>query len=216
MSYTEFFCDPVNGNNVNGGRPIGGVYPIVYTNGGWDSTTGIFTVASGNPVNDGVQVGDYAAVINDGAAPGLGTMIARITARDATTITVSLTVTCGSAPGTGASGKTIRVGGAWKGPNGSDQWPTQSSLGSLWVATAAEAPIRVNFKNNASYLTSVQISFAQNFLTWEGYSAAAGDGGRATIDAQGNAVNVVSLSSNDTVVRNLIFANSAPPERTAA
>jgi len=35
MAFTEFYCDNTAGSNLNGGAPIGGVYPITYTSGSW-------------------------------------------------------------------------------------------------------------------------------------------------------------------------------------
>jgi len=88
MAYTEFYCDASAGSNLNGGSPIGSPYPLTYTNGNWNSGTGVFTVASGNPSTDGVQAGDFAAVYLDGASAPTG-YVGRVTGVTSTTITVS-------------------------------------------------------------------------------------------------------------------------------
>ncbi|MEI9971043.1 MAG: hypothetical protein WDO73_02765 [Ignavibacteriota bacterium] len=112
MAYTEFYCDPVAGSNLNGGSPIGGAYPFTYAAGAWVSGTGVFTVASGNPLADGVQVGDWASVYS--GTPTSTGFVGRVLARDATTITVSLVAkTAFGAPATGTCN--CKIGGPWQG-----------------------------------------------------------------------------------------------------
>lgn len=65
MAYTEFYTDYVSGNNMNGGSDAGSA-TVTYTNGGWNSGTGVFTPASGNPSSAGVTVGQFASVYADG------------------------------------------------------------------------------------------------------------------------------------------------------
>src|SRR5512139_2727305 len=120
MAYTEFYCDPVNGSNLNAGSTTDAAAVYTATNGGWDSGTGVFTPAAGDP-SATVSVGMFASVYLDAAT--VAVFVGRVTAVDSTTVTVSLTVKIGTAPATSANGRTIKVGGAWKGPNAAVNWP---------------------------------------------------------------------------------------------
>ena len=202
MAYTEFYCDSSAGNNMNGGSPIGGVYPLTYTNGGWVSGTGVFTVASGNPQTDGVTVGDFAAVFVDGATTPA--FVGRVTARNTTTITVSTSIKIGTVPTTGASGQTCKVGGAWLGPNGAVGWPVGNVVHTL-VNSAADAP-RINMKAGTYSITAGLTQSGS--VTYEGYTTTPGDGGRATIDGSTNAIVLWTNSGSTSVIRNMIFSNN--------
>jgi hypothetical protein len=181
-TYTDFFCDPVNGSNMNGGGLASGAEPsaaAVYsaTNGGWNNSTGVFTPTSGNPSLT-VTVGDFASVFPDGATTPV--FVGRVTARGATTVTVSKVFAQGTGPTTSASGRSINVGGRWKGPNAASGFPFSFLDGSLTNVTG-NFP-RINLKNNGTY--SVTASIACNVsspIFYQGYSSTAGDLGRATI-----------------------------------
>jgi hypothetical protein len=210
MSYTEFFCDPVNGNKMNGGAPIGGSYPFVTTNGAFTQGGGaggndLFVASSGTPFAS-VNVGDFAAVFPDGSTtPGY---VGRVTAvNSSTSIDLSGTAKTGTRPTTAASGMTCRVGGPWKGPNGADTWP----VGSVNIALTNSSGYlpRINFLNSGTYNTTVQITVTSNSgITYQGCTATPGDGGRATIDAGGSNVIVWSQQVSQCAVADLIFTNN--------
>jgi hypothetical protein len=126
MAYTEFYAQ-TTGSDLNAGSGRTDAAAFTYVSavvvGGWNAATGVFTVATGNPSGDGVAVGDFASVyVTSGAT--VAVFIGRITTRDTTTITVSLTAKSGTPPATDALGATtIKVGGAWKGPNGASLFP---------------------------------------------------------------------------------------------
>lgn len=66
MAYTNFTCRS-GGSNLNAGALDGvgeaSTAPLVtYTNGGWNSGTGVFTPASGNPVAAGVAAGQFVSL----------------------------------------------------------------------------------------------------------------------------------------------------------
>lgn len=186
MAYTEVYCDAALGSNLNGGAPIGGVYPITFASGTWVEATRVFTVAAGNPITAGVQVGDYASVYADGAAAPTG-FVGQVTARDATTVTISLTISAGTAPIDGVNNRTIKIGGAWKGPNGTDIFPAAFVTPAL-TAVGTSCP-RVNFKAGTSYLPTVTINETiVGPMIWQGYSSTVGDGGKATFDFASNSV----------------------------
>jgi hypothetical protein len=126
-----------------------------------------------------VTVGQLASVFTDGATTPV--FVARVTAVNATTVTVSTTAKMGTAPTTGASGISINVGGVWKGMNGTDAFPFSMLNGTL--IGAANETLRVNFKNNATYsITAACQNFNAGPFTLQGYSSTVGDGGKAIID----------------------------------
>lgn len=114
MPFTEFYMQ-TTGNNTNAGSTSSDSPQASATNGAWDTATNVFTASSGSPFAAGVSVGDWASVFIDGAATAV--FIAQITAVTSTTITVSATVRLGTAPTTSATARSVRVGGAWAGPN---------------------------------------------------------------------------------------------------
>lgn len=213
QTFTEFYADASAGSNLNGGAistggdPEAGAYPITYTGGTWVQSTGVFTVASGNPQSDGVTVGDYASVYADAASAPTG-FVGKVTARDTTTITVSLTIAAGTAPTDGTGNRTIKIGGAWKGPNSTDTFPFGFVVTAL--STATDQNPRVNFKSGTTYSPTVVLTADDaGPITWEGYTTTAGDGGRATFDWSTNAVVYITATGASQVFKSLILTGSA-------
>lgn len=182
MAFTEFYCQS-GGSNLNAGSTNSNSAAYTSTNGGWNAGTGVFTPTDGSNSSSTVSVGDFASVYLDAAT--VGVFIGRVTAvQNATngTVTVSLAAAVGSAPGTLASGRTIKVGGAWKGPNAASGFPfSLAGFGNNKDASSHQA--RVNMKNDASYSISVAITMGGG-STWvtQGYSSSVGDGGKAILD----------------------------------
>jgi hypothetical protein len=184
QQFTNFCCRS-GGSNLNAGTRTGSdTVPgtsadFTYASGNWVASTGVFTVASGNPSGDGVAVGDFASVYANGATET--GFVGRVTARDATTITVSLTVKAGTAPTNGTGDRTLKVGGAWRGPNSTTLFPLK------FIATALKDTTgrfpRVNFKNDVVYEIyspgATYVNSAPAQITWQGFSSAYGDFGRA-------------------------------------
>lgn len=211
MAFTEFCCRS-GGSNLNAGTRTGnsaepGVSPdFTYASGSWVAATGVFTVASGNPQTDGVAVGDFASVYADGAS--VTGFVGRVTARTTTTITVSLTARSGTAPTDGTSNRTLRIGGAWQGPNGASGFPLSIINGAM--VNASGNPLRINFKNNQTYTISAQITASPSgFCNASGYATSYGDRGRATIATSGTA-SFTSLSGNGSLnIFDFVFDNSS-------
>lgn len=183
MAFTEFCCRS-GGSNLNAGTRTGSstepgtAADLTYASGSWVASTGVFTVASGNPQTDGVAVGDFASVYADGST--VTSFVGRVTARDATTITVSLTAKAGTAPTDGTGNRTLKIGGAWAGPSGASGFP----FGFMTAAPTNSAgnPIRVNFKSDQTYnMTSGITHSIAGPIVWQGYESSYGDTGRATI-----------------------------------
>lgn len=210
MAFTEFCCRS-GGSNLNAGTRTGNSTEpgtgaaLTYASGSWVSATRVFTVASGNPTNDGVAVGDFASVYPDAAT--VAVFIGRVTARDATTITISGTAKSGTSPVDGTNNTTLKIGGAWLGPNGADVFPF--GFIATGMTNAAGNTPRVNFKNDATY--SISASAAHSLtgpLTWQGYTTTYGDLGRSTIDGGANAIVLVSITGNQHTVLDTIVSNN--------
>lgn len=199
MPYTEFTVRS-GGSNLNAGSLDGSAEaataPLVtYASGNWVAGTGVFTVASGDPVAAGVAVGHWASVYPNGSS--VAVFVGRITARDTTTITVSLTAKSGTAPTDGTGNRTLVVGGAWAGGSGATSFPI--GFISDTATNAAGNPMRCNFKNDQTYTVSSTWTQSTTGLTfWRGYTTAFGDSGRANVrgPAAGAAIKVWSFNNH--------------------
>lgn len=186
--FQELYCDASAGSNLNSGHTEGSA-TYTTTNGNWNNSTGVFIPTDGtNPYQSGVAVGLYAHVYIDGATTPAG--VGRVlSVQDAVNgqIVISLTLKIGSFPSTNATARTLRFGGAWKGPNGSDVWPfsTVNGPGGLTNVNAGDPPVRVNYKNTANYTLSTSVSSAGATTYMQGYSSIVGDGGKAIFDCGG-------------------------------
>ena len=214
MAFREFCCRS-GGSNLNAGTRNGSSTEpgtsadLTYASGNWVQSTGVFTVASGNPVTDGVAVGDYASVYANGASETA--FVGKITARTSTTITVSTLYKLGSgAPTDGTGNRTLKVGGAWQGPNGSSGFPL--TLAGLDANTIGENSIvpRVNMKNDATYSITATITVpVTQALVIQGYTTSYGDFGRATIDGGTSGASYTLLTASTLVsLLDLIFAHN--------
>jgi hypothetical protein len=213
VAFTEFTCR-AGGSNLNAGTLDGAAEAATaplktYTNGGWNSGTGVYTPAAGNPVTDGVVVGQFVSVYTDGAAAPTG-FVARVTAVSATTITLSTTAKSGTAPTTAGTGITAVVGGAWVGPVGTSAFPF-TFLTSALVNVAGNLS-RINLKSDQQYnVTGAAGNVAGSVnYTVEGYANTFGDGGFATIDggATGTIYQWLSFGATGTVWRYIVFQNN--------
>jgi hypothetical protein len=206
VAYTEFYCNASTGSNMNGGSDENASPSYTATNGGWNSGTGVFTPASGNP-SSSVTVGQFANVFTDGATTPV--FVGRVTSVNSTTVTVSTTAKAGTAPNTGASGISINVGGVWKGPNAAVSFPLNFIVRTT-VNASSDWP-RVNFKNNATYSVTASVTQGNSgIIVFQGYSSTVGDGGKATIDGgtTGASFILFNNSGSGCRYRDLIFQNN--------
>ncbi len=209
MAYTEFCCRS-GGSNLNAGTRTGNsTVPgtsasFTYASGSWVSSTGVFTVASGNPSTDGVAVGDFASVYADGAS--VTTLVGRVTAVSSTTITVSTTAKSGSTTD-GTGNRTLKIGGAWAGPSGSVAFPF-NFITNAAVTSAGDFP-RVNFMVG-TYSPTAAITHANAGIQFQGFTSAYGDGGRATIDGgtSGATYTLLTVSGSDCTFVDLLMCNN--------
>lgn len=117
MAFTEFYISTL-GSNTNSGSSNNANASFTSTNGNWQGL-GIsnFRPTDGQNPSGNVSVGAFASIYLDGAAESV--YIARITAvQNAANgnITVSVGNSAGTPPTNGATGRSCKVGGAWKGP----------------------------------------------------------------------------------------------------
>lgn len=206
-TFTDFYCQS-GGSNLNAGSDTNNAAKFTSTNGSWSTATNIFTPTDGtNPVSAGVAVGDFASIYIDAAT--VGVFIARITsvvnaANGA--ITVDATARAGAVPVTSATARSIKVGGACKGPNALQGYPlTLSNIGRLKDATG-HIP-RFNLKNDATYsITAVVDASASGLSVIQGYSSLPGDQGKAVIDGGTSLITLLSLGTSaicaDIIVQN--------------
>src|SRR3990167_1101940 len=216
MAFTEFCCRS-GGSNLNGGALASGAEPsttAVYTciNSNWDGTS-IFTPTDGSTPASSVTVGDFASVYLDAAA--VAVYVSRVTVVAAGVngaITLSTTAKSGTAPTVGATGRSIKVGGAWKGPNAAEGFPF--NFINEACTNSSDNPVRVNFKNDASYsITAAMTHTLIGPTFFQGYTSAFGDLGKATIDGgtSGASYVLLTFSGNGTARcygLDLIFQNN--------
>lgn len=220
MAFQEFYVNA--GDNLNSGSTDSPTASHTYAGGTFVRATGVFTVASGDPAADGVAVGDWASIYTTAGATN-ATFVARVTARDSTTITVSLTAIAGSVTTVSETGAaaTCKVGGSWAGPSGADDFPFDFALGTL--RNAAGNQPRVNFKAGTYNMTaSMQVTLLGP-IQWQGYQNTPGDGiDKGLQDTSSKAIfdggtsgaityyNLLKIESNaeNNTFADMIFANN--------
>jgi hypothetical protein len=217
-TFQEFYCDAAGANsasNLNAGDKT--TAPATTTNGAYTrsggaggGTSDLFVAASGTPFA-GVAVGDYVSIYADGGSAPTG-YIARISAKNSSTsIDVDSAKSAGTRPATAATGVTARVGGAWLGPNGASGFPFGFIAGT--ATDGSGNPFRVNFKAGTNYAVTAAVSHNKDGPgTFEGMTAAPGDGGRAVFDGgtSGASYTLLTVTSavSVTTFRGLTFQNN--------
>lgn len=223
VRYTEFYCNASTGNNLNAGSDENGSALYTSTNGNWDQTANTFTPTDGSdPYASGVRPNMWMSIYLDAAT--VTTWVVRIIAVAPGAngvITVSSINRFGSNVTTGATGRSVKVGGCWKGPNGASGFPfnmvggTTTFRTGLVLASSTPLPLpRINFKNNATYsITATIISNTGTVIdsvAIQGYTNFPGDGGKATIDAGTTVGEVLQYNIQPRcLVSDMIFKNNA-------
>ncbi len=208
MAFTEFYCVS-GGSNLNAGSTTGTGATYTSASGNWVSTTRVFTPTDGSTPSSTVNVGDFASVYANGSTTT--GYVGRITAVGAGvngTITIDSVSNAGTAPSTGSGTRTLKVGGAWKGPNGTDVHPCTTGFNIANLSNSSGDIPRVNLKNNQTYSVSAQVQpTGSSYL--QGFTSTAGDGGRATIDGSTNAITILAPPSSATWLVDLVLTSSA-------
>jgi hypothetical protein len=176
MSYTEFYMN-ASGNNMNAGSTSsdagGSDSPsATSTNGSWNSSTNVFTAASGTPFS-GVSAGEWASIATDGATNGAA-HVAQVSSvgGGGASLTLSSTNKFGNGSSTSATGRTCRVGGAWADLKGMAQ--------TMPAGTTAPLSMRVNVKFGTFAHTTTSITIGMSGtgskrIVFRGYTSTPGD-----------------------------------------
>lgn len=211
FGYVEFYCQS-GGSNLNAGSTTNNTALYTSAAGNWVQSTRVFTPTDGvNPVSAGVTTGMFASVYVTAGAT-VATYIGKISAvQNATngTITIDGTVNTAIPPSNGTGTITLKVGGAWAGPNGTQGFPfTMGQLDSL-ATTPSSNSVRVNLSDAATYSITAAISgVSQSGVTYQGYHTTPGDNFKATIDQGTTAAVILNMGAGMKVI-NLIFVSSA-------
>lgn len=215
-AYTEFYVQGTAGDNLCPGDTTANSAAFTYINAvstaSWNSATGVFTVASGNPSTDGILAdGTRFVSIYTTSGATVATFVARVTAVSSTTITTSLTAYSGTIPTTDATGAlTLKYGGAWKGPNGATGFPFNFVDGIM--TNSSNNAVRVNFNGTFNITAGMTHNIVRGSTTWRGYSSTVGDAGYTTIDGgttgASYALLTIGSSTVDQKFENFIFQNN--------
>ena len=207
MAYSEFYCQ-TTGSNLNAGSTTADAASLTYAGGTFVRSTRTFTVASGDPVADGVIAGDFVSIYTTAGAT-VATYVGRVESRTTTEIVVHATAIAGTTTtvSESAAAATCKVGGAWAGPNAAVDFPFDFADNPL-VNTSGDR-IRVNIKSGTTYNITAGISANKIGVTFQGYTTTVGDGGRAIIDGGTSNITLLTISGAGVVVDSLIFQNNA-------
>ena len=225
MAFVEFCCRS-GGNNLNAGTLNGSsTEPAVtavatYTGGDWNGSN-IYTAPIGANLTE-VIAGRYVAICPDGSTVPVSNsysihqiLSVNSGTREITVRAVSSyygAVAFGTVMGSRTGNTTLRIGGAWQGPNGANTFPFN---GMNWsVLSVFAGSVRTNLKNDQTYnVTTTLTGTGWNVM---GYAAAFGDAGRATIDGGTSGASYVLFTTNfgyssvsgSSIVADLVFQNN--------
>ena len=209
VTYQEFYVQ-TTGSNLNAGSTNTDAATRTYASGNWDGTTGVFTVASGNPQTDGVTSGQFASVYANGST--FTGFVGRITGVTTSTITVSLTAKSGTIPTTGVGTVSLKVGGAWSGPSGASGFPF--GWYSAAMTNSASDTVRINFKSATYNITAAIVHTLDGRTIFQGYGTSPGDEGKATLDGgtSGSYYTLLKFDAGagdtDSTIADFIFQNN--------
>lgn len=208
-SFTEFYVQ-TTGANTNSGHTTDNGPTYTSVNGNWNGTS-VFTPVDGSTPASTVTNGAWASVYNDGANPTVYVaLVTNVAAGANGAITLSQANFAGTKPTSSANGRTINIGGAWKGPTGSVGFPLGFAANTL-TNLAGNCPC-VNIKSGTSYLpTSGTTHALPGPLIFAGYLNNPRDRlGIAKIDANNSTITIVTFSSaaNDVTLMDIEFCSN--------
>jgi hypothetical protein len=205
MAFTELYCRAADGSNLNSGSTNTAAASLTYASGSWVSATRVFTVASGDPVANGIAVDDVVSVYANGST--VTGFVGFVTARTTTTITVHATRSSGTPPADGVGNRTLKKGGAWKGPNGAENFPFNFVAGTMINASGLTP--RVTFIGTFN-ITAAMSHAITGPVRFQGATTAAGDGGKAVIDggAAGASYALLAVNASGNTLVDLILQNN--------
>jgi Right handed beta helix region len=211
-AFTEFYCNPSTGSNVNAGSTEGS--PVYSETGGtFVASTRVFTALDSLDLS-GVSVGMWMAGYTDGGT--VATWVGRITAVNDTTNTITVDATAKVGTYGDLTGNcSVNVGGAWLGPSGAVAFPVGFVTGAL--VDSSGNVTRVNFKNNATYnISSGLTANGGGTLVWQGYTTTPGDGGKCLIDGNqsGAGITILTISAGSQEFTDIRVSNSGATSGT--
>lgn len=173
MAFTQFYIQPTNGSDLNAGSTTAAVL-VSYAGGTFVRATGVFTVATGDPVADGVVAGDWVSIYTTAGATTTK-CVAKCLSRTTTTITVDVaTDFYGAAANVSETGAaaTAKVGGPHASPT---PWNSTGFGG-----TNVPASTCINIKRATYTRPSANDTYSINGLTtaplwFRGYNTTPGD-----------------------------------------
>lgn len=207
--FTDFYVQ-TSGNNLNSGHTADDSATYTAVNGNWDGTS-IYTPTDGSTPASSVTNGAWASIYLDAAT--VAVYIGRVTniaAGANGAITLDRACFAGTPPASGATGRSIKVGGAWQGPhtnaNPSVAFPFSFAANTM-TNSSGFAPC-VNFKDQMySTTNAITVNSAGNVM-WSGYHTSPRDGlGRATIDGTfgGTAYSLINFNAGNNTIQDFIF-----------
>ncbi len=207
MAYSEQFCDPVSGSNLNSGSTTAAA---TYSGVGDSDGTSVFTPSDNSTPANTVAAGDVVSVYVTAGAT-VATFVGRVVTVAAGVngaVTVSTTAKAGTFPSasSGAHTITLKRGGPWLGPNAAVTFPFNLATLNALVNTNSD-PIRVNLINTATYAMTATITVAVAQVTIQGCSGTPGDGGKAILDGGTSGVSYILMTPNG-YVKDMIFQNN--------
>lgn len=206
-AFSEFYCNPSTGSNLNAGSTTGS--PTYSTTGGnWVQSTRVFTVTDGTNPSLSVNVGDIGSVFATGATvTGFLGKVSAVQNAINGTVTFGI-VFAGASPVNGTGNMTLNVGGHWKGPNGTQSFPL--NVTNLANLQSGANEVRVNLKNNATYSITVAVNATGAIGCYiEGYSSTPGDGGKAIFDGGSNAIDIFSATGDAATMVDIVATANA-------
>ncbi len=186
-TFTEWYAIKGTGTNLNSGSTQDANATFTAASGNWTNSTGTFFKTALNPVSGGVTNGAWASVYADATTTNTW-FVGMVTNADDTADTIQLSQVAfmGVNPANRIGDCTIKVGGAWDGPNTNTMAAGGGFPFAFLANTATNSSLnipRCNFKSGTTYGISNAITHAlAGPMRFQGYTTTPGDGGRALID----------------------------------
>ncbi len=172
MAFVPFYLSGglAGASDLNAGSTTGGAAVYTSTNGNWDGTS-VFTPTDGSTPASSIAAGDYVSVYLDAASvtPYVA-KVSSVAAGANGAITLDTTIKYGTAPTSGATGRSVKAGGTWA----TDQVLAAGGL----ATTTVPQSTKINIKGNLTIAASRTISMAGATTTplwFSGYNANPGD-----------------------------------------
>jgi len=212
-SYTEWYVQ-TTGNNLNSGSTPDNTATYTAVNGNWDGA-GIYTPTDGSTPANTVTNGSWASIYLDAATVAVYVaQVTNVAAGANGAISLSRVATAGSAPTSSGTGRSIKVGGAWAGPN-TNQNPSVTFPWAFMVGTLTNSPSLTacyNFKS-AIYSWTNTVTMASSTtvpMRVSGYRTTVRDGVLSTNSGNfaGSSFTLLTISAANVEMTDFAFMNN--------